>query len=290
MSNGYDLWQDILVTGKEKTGRVIGDVVADATKAPSFLKQLAGMALPFAISAALGPLGGLLTKGAGATSGIASNVLNFLGKGLSLDKAKGVKSLLHGLLTKLPAQMLLGKGGRKLLSGDKKDIKRESLSKLTPLQAIYAMRALTDVEKDFSEGQRALEQNYMLGDVMTSVQSMIDPKDIFKILGNWNKEGHTFLDELAKAQTGPKSSMNPVTGAKWKTLQNVKEEASNSIKGAPTSIATRLTQPTQNVFTPTTPSRISVLQRLASNEPSPFIPKYDPVTYVQNLFSEPKAN
>jgi len=191
------LWGTDLATSLKKIQSEITDKIEDIQDVP-FWKKAAKFIAPFAISALLPGIGTALTGlsgvagTAGATAaaggkGILAGLLNLgksgagiLGKGLSMGKATGIQSFLHGLLSKGGAQAALGGGFRSLIDSNKK-INVNDLN-LSPLQKLYARDAVKKINKDLSRERKQSKENYLLADLMAAGSGLIpkNPLDILK--------------------------------------------------------------------------------------------------------------
>jgi hypothetical protein len=257
MAEGTQLWETNLSTILKNIQSKVSDKVEDIQDVP-FWKKAAKFIAPFAISALLPGIGTALTGLSGAGSG----VLGMLGKGLSMGKATGIKSFLHGLLAKGGAQAALGGGFRSLIDSDEKvNLKDLNLSKLGKL---YARDAVKKINKDLGRERKQSKENYLLADLISAGSSLIptNPMDIFK-----GEPGYQWgaTPSFKQAYTG---SINPATNQKYDSMLDAyKRESYKGIQGKKKSIAELISSVDESG------GRVADLVAPKSNIVDSFIPK-----------------
>ena len=239
MAKGTQLWQADMEHALQRARNKIAKAMQESQDVPAW-KKLVSFAAPFVISAALPGLGTALTGAAAGKGALAgSKLASYLGKGLSMGKATGAKSMLQGLISKGGAHMIGGAGIRKLM-----DIidppKKISLEGLTDLEKLYAGKAQQEAQQDMNKYRKDTKKAYLLADLMAAGSSLIpeNPLDMF------GQEPGTPVTESSKV------SINPATNKKYDTMWDVykKNRYNQGIQGKSKSISQSLAPNTTNKF------------------------------------------
>lgn len=271
MAKGTQLWQVDMEDAMERARNKIVDEMQEAQDVPAW-KQIVSFVAPFAISALLPGLGTALTGAAGGTGFLGgSKLAGFLGKGLSMGKATGAKSMLQGLISKGGAHMLGGAGIRKLLDIIDPQDKKISLKGLSDYEKLLAGKAQQESQKDINKYIKANKKNYLLSDLMAASGSLIpkNPFDIFK-----GDPGYEWLPQPKPSPPLGIGTINPVTGLPFNTLPG---------SGGMQPLTPSMSIPGVNAPIVSNIRKKNILQSLTRNEPDIPAPR-NPVTFVEELF------
>ena len=187
MSNGISTSKLAMRESTQKVADALTGVTSKVKETPLW-KKIAGVAVPLLTSLALPGFGTALSSWGLGLSSKAGSMLPYLGKfadwfgkGLQVSKGgKDVSSILHGLTTKIPTQMLVGKTTRDLLSGGDKS-SMINLESLSPKHQAYGRRAVKQFQSDYKDAFKQKKDTGTMADIMSGVYSQFGTTEVPKI-------------------------------------------------------------------------------------------------------------